>query len=58
MDLDTMVILLIGFIILCFTIYKIINRILEHIEILKGARKPEDDFSNFKVSIGGSDEEE
>lgn len=58
MDLDTMVILLIGLIVICYTIYKIINRILEHIEILKGARKPEDDFSNFRVSIGGSDEEE
>lgn len=58
MDLDTMVILLIGLTILCFTIYKIINRILEHIEILKGVRKPEEDSSNFKISIGSSDEEE
>ena len=54
MDLDTMVILLIELIVICYTIYKI----LEHIEILKGARKPEDDSSNFRVSIGGSDEEE
>lgn len=58
MDSDTLVILLLGLIIICFTIYKIINRVLEHIEIVKGARKAEDEFSNFKVSIGGSDEEE
>ena len=49
MDLDTMVILLIGLIVICYTIYKIINRILEHIDILKGSRKTEDDSSNFRV---------
>lgn len=58
MDLDTMILLLIGLTILCFTIYKIINRILEHIEILKGARKPEEYSSIFKILTGGSDEEE
>lgn len=57
-DLNTLIVMLIGLSIICFTIYKLADRVMKHIEIINGTRKVDDDFSSLRVSIGGQDEEE
>ena len=55
-DTNVLISLLIGLVIVCFTLYKLVDRILRHSELIKGVRVV-DDFSKIQLSIGGSDDE-
>lgn len=57
MNLDVLFLMLIGLIVICYTIYKIVDRISKHIEIVKGVRTP-DNISKVEFSIGGSKDDE
>lgn len=55
---ETLIFGILGLVVICFTLFKIIDRVLRFFEIIKGARKVDNDFSSLKVSLGGQDDEE